>query len=50
MKRVILVLVVLSLQGCASLVRIELPDEFKDKKVKEDPPVGLFGCKEGETA
>jgi hypothetical protein len=30
-----------SLSGCASFVRMELPDELKTKKLKEDPPISM---------
>lgn len=26
------------LSGCASVISLQTPDEFKDMKVKEDPP------------
>ncbi len=28
--------------GCASVIRLELPDEFKHKKLKEDPPISMI--------
>lgn len=27
--------------GCAKFVRLEIPDEFKMKKLKEDPPISM---------
>jgi hypothetical protein len=28
--------------GCAKLIRLEIPDEFKKKKLKEDPPISMI--------
>lgn len=43
MRRVTLLLMTLSwLSGCASVVRFELPDELKGKKLKEDPPISML--------
>ena len=28
--------------GCAKFVRFEIPDEFKKKKLKEDPPISMI--------
>ncbi len=33
---------VLACVGCASIVKLETPDEFKKKKMKEDPPISLL--------
>lgn len=37
--RIAILIGLLASSGCAGWVRYELPDELKDKKLKEDPPV-----------
>lgn len=41
-RMALLPLLALGCCGCASLVRLEIPDEFKKKKLKEDPPISLI--------
>jgi hypothetical protein len=36
--------------GCARVLRLEIPDEFKKKKLKEDPPISCLPLGEGSKA
>jgi hypothetical protein len=38
----LLLVAMLGLQGCAGIVEIRMPQEFKNGKIKEDPPVTIL--------
>jgi hypothetical protein len=46
----LLALLALLSSGCAGVLRLERPDEFKKKKLKEDPPISQSRPGEGSTA